>query len=224
MSVTVRERLERVRAQIEDQCARVGRDRNDVRLVAVSKMQPVEAIREAYAAGQRDFAENYVQELVAKAEQLRDLEGLRWHLVGHLQRNKVKEVVRLEACVQSLDSERLAQALGRAAVQRGSELGAFLQVNIAREPQKHGCDLDRAEWLAQRCAEVDGLHLRGLMVIAPQGSLEGERDVFVHARRLRERLDLKELSMGMSQDFLVAIEEGATVLRLGTAVFGPRPI
>jgi len=196
-----------------------------VTLVAVSKTQPPEAIREAYAAGQRHFGENYAQEWRAKAEALADLPDLVWHFVGSVQTNKVKILVGAApprvGWVHTVDREELARELSRRAAQRGAGVRALLEVNVAGEPQKAGCRPDDAPRLAEAVARLPGIELRGLMCIPPA---EGDpRPHFRALRALGARLGLPDLSMGMSGDWEAAVEEGATLVRVGTALFGPRP-
>lgn len=196
------------------------------RLLAVSKGHPAEAIREAYAAGQRDFGENYVQELVSKAEALADLEGLVWHAIGSLQRNKVKEVCRVAQFIHTVDRESLIDEIDRRAQRR---VRVFLEVNIGGETQKGGCSPNDVNTLAAHIAKTEHLSLVGLMAIPPHADdPESSRPHFAKLRSLRDALvaagftDAVELSMGMSSDFAVAIEEGATWIRVGTAIFGER--
>lgn len=233
-------RLAAQRERIAQAALRAGRDPKTVRLIAVSKGQPAEALRAAYQAGQRDFGENYVQELVAKAEALADLPDLRFHLIGHLQRNKARTVAGLASAVHSVDSPRLAQELGKRAAARGvpearrwrpedgARLPVLAEVNIAGEPGKSGC---RPEALGELLAAIEAepaLRLVGLMTLPPfSDDPEAARPHFERLVGLRaahggpERLP--ELSIGMSHDAEVAIACGATCVRIGTALFGPRP-
>ena len=211
--------LANVRARIELATRTAGRDPGSVRLLAVSKRQPVEAVREAYALGQRDFGENYVQELVAKFEGTRDLPDIRFHLIGHLQTNKVKPVVATCASVQTVDSIRLAEALARAA---SAPIDVHLQVNVAREAQKSGCEVEELPALVASVRASPMLSLRGLMTVPPAGDPESARPHFRALRELARELGLDDLSMGMTADLEVAVAEGATVVRVGTAIFGER--
>lgn len=218
---SIAERLEKVHERIERACARAGRPASEVTLVAVSKTHPPEAVREAYEAGQRLFGENYVQELVAKAKALDALTDLRWHFIGHLQRNKVKDLVRTGALVETVDSIRLAAELAKRA--RGPQ-PVFVQVNVAGEAQKSGCAPEELDALVAAIRSHDVLELRGLMTVPPLGeSPEASRPHFAKLRALAEQHGLEELSMGMSADLEIAIEEGATIVRVGTAIFGARP-
>jgi hypothetical protein len=192
-----------------------------VTLVAVSKTQPPEAIREAYEAGQRDFGENYAQEWREKADALADLAGLRWHFIGGLQTNKVKYLAGRVAYVHTVDREPLARELSRRFAAAGAAVRVFLEVNVAGEAAKAGCAPDDAPRLAEAVRALPGLELVGLMCIPPA---EGDpRPHFRALRALRDRLGLAELSMGMSGDWPAAVEEGATFVRIGTALFGARP-
>jgi pyridoxal phosphate enzyme (YggS family) len=219
------ERLASVRERIARAAERAGRPAGSVTLVAVSKTKPPEAIREACAAGQRVFGENYVQELLDKREALSDLPDLELHFIGHLQRNKVKDVLRARALVETVDSERLAAELDRRAAALGVRVPVLLQVNVAREPQKSGCDPDALAALIASVRAMPALELRGLMTIPPLG--EAPELSRPHFRALRElaHAHLGQgawLSMGMSADLEVAVEEGATHVRVGTAIFGAR--
>ncbi len=219
----VAERLTAVRSRIEAACVRAGRAPESVVLVAVSKLQPASAVREAYEAGQRVFGENYVQELADKARSLEDLHDLRWHFIGHLQRNKAKDVVRVAHCVETLDSVRLAEALASRASERGRPLEVLLQVNVAREPQKAGCAPEAVPELVAAVRALDALRLRGLMTVPPASDdPDDARPHFRALRALAEAQGLPVLSMGMSADLEAAIEEGATVVRVGSAIFGRR--
>jgi pyridoxal phosphate enzyme (YggS family) len=212
--------LAAVRARITDACALCGRDPASVELVAVSKLQPVEVVRAAYAAGQRVFGENYVQELVAKADACADLTDLRWHFIGHLQRNKAKDVVRARATVETIDSIKLAEAVAERAAREGRVLDVFLQVNVAGETQKSGCAPAELLAVIEGVRAQGALRLRGLMTVPPA---EGDpRPWFAQLRSLAQQHGLASLSMGMSADLETAIAEGATHVRVGTAIFGSR--
>lgn len=218
--MSVADGLAEVRERIERACARAGRSPGDVALVAVSKVHPASAVREAYEAGQRLFGENYVQELVDKAESLADLRDLRWHFIGHLQRNKVKQVLGVGAVVETVDSARLAIEIDKRA---SAPVEVLLQVNVAGEAQKSGCDAGELAALIEEVRARPRLVLRGLMTIPPLGEApEASRRFFARLRELGEEHGLRELSMGMSADLEVAIEEGATIVRVGTAIFGAR--
>lgn len=222
MSV-VAEGLARVQARIAEAVRAASRDPASVRLVAVSKTKPAEAIREAYAAGQRDFGENYAQELAEKADALSDLEGLRFHFIGHLQSNKAKLVAPRVHLVHTVDSVSLARELAKRA--SGRELSVLVEVNVGGEAQKHGVAPAALGPLLDGVSTVSGIVLRGLMTIPPQ-DLEASKRAFEGLALLRDQhggeARLPELSMGMSDDLEVAIASGATIVRVGTAIFGGR--
>ena len=207
-------RLARVRAGIP-----AGVD-----LVAVSKGHPAAAIREAYGAGQRAFGENYVQEWREKAEALADLPDLAWHFVGGLQTNKVKYLAGRVALVHTVDREELGREIARRWGQHAATARVLVEVNVGREPAKAGCDPDGVPALVAALGALPSLEVAGLMCIPPAES--DPRPFFDTLREMRDRLGLRELSMGMSGDYAAAIEAGATIVRVGTAIFGerrPRP-
>ncbi|MGA2985746.1 MAG: YggS family pyridoxal phosphate-dependent enzyme [Terriglobia bacterium] len=230
MFANISENIARVEERINAACRRSGRPREDVRLVAVSKTHPPELIRAAFAAGLRDFGENRVQEAKAKRPELADL-GATWHLMGHLQSNKARAARELFHWVHSLDSLRLAERLAQAADPGGARLPVLIEVNLGEETSKAGVRTGEVAALAEQIAPLETLELRGLMVIPP--FLESPEDVRPYFRQLRAlageiesrnlpQVSMRELSMGMSHDFEVAIEEGATMVRIGTAIFGER--
>jgi pyridoxal phosphate enzyme (YggS family) len=208
--VTIAERLSGLRASIPA----------GVTLVAVSKTQPADAIREAFAAGQRDFGENYAQEWREKADALADLEGLRWHFIGGLQTNKVKYLAGRVAAIHTVDRIELAREISKRFAGRGATARVFLEVNTGGEATKSGCAPDAAPALAGAVRALPAIVLAGLMCIPPPD--EDPRPHFRTLRGLRDRLGLAELSMGMSADWRVAVEEGSTCVRIGTAIFGAR--
>ena len=219
-----------VQERITAACRRAGRQPEEIRLVAVSKTFPPERIREAFVAGLRAFGENRVQEANAKRPALADLD-ITWHLVGHLQTNKVKAACELFHWVHSVDSLRLAQKLDQTAAERGNRLPVLIEVNLSGEETKSGLRQEEALRLAEEVGRLEALELRGLMTLPPfWENLEEVRPYFRRLRKLALEIDSKklrgvsmqELSMGMSHDFEVAIEEGATTVRVGTAIFGPR--
>jgi PLP dependent protein len=219
-------RLSDLRARIAEAARRSGREPESVRLLAVSKTQSLEAMREAYAAGQRSFGENYVQELASKAEALADLSELSFHFIGHLQRNKAREAARHAHVIESVDRPELATELDRRA---SRSIDVFVEVNVGGETQKAGCAIDNVGALLEHLRGCERLRTRGLMAIPPaHDDPEASRPHFRAMRELFERLrdrghgELVELSMGMSADFEIAIEEGATIVRVGTALFGER--
>ena len=219
--MSVAENLERVRERIELACQKAGRDPIEVTLVGVTKTVGPEAVVEAYEAGLRDFGENRVQEAVAKIDAVEQL-GVQpsWHLIGHLQRNKVKAAAGRFAIIHSVDSLRLAEALSR---RYQTDVLVLLEVNVAQDAAKYGFAPEEVAAALSEIAVLPHLDVRGLMTIAPITSgPEETRPVFRRLRELRDELALDELSMGMSGDFEVAIEEGATMVRVGTAIFGLR--
>jgi hypothetical protein len=216
----IRERLASVEARIAAACARAGRNRADVRLVAVTKTFPASDVAHAIAAGASDVGENKVQEARDKKPSVAG--EARWHLIGHLQSNKAKDAVRLFDVIQSVDSIALAEKLARAAESIGKRQEVLLQVNIGREPQKSGAAISEVAELVRTISGMTPLHLSGLMAIPPAGEAEEMRTYFRELRALRDEHALAELSMGMTDDFEVAIEEGATIVRVGRAIFGSR--
>jgi len=223
-------RLDAVRARIASAAIRSGRSPEAVRLIAVSKTFGADAVRAAHAAGQNDFGENRVQEALAKQAETADL-PLRWHLIGHLQSNKANKVAGAFAAVQSVDSTDLLERLARAADSVGTPLPVLIQVDLAHESTKSGLDETDLRPLLARAQALGGVRVEGLMVLPPYAEdLEQVRPWFARLRTLREALltegvpaeQLRELSMGMSHDFEVAIEEGATIVRVGSAIFGSR--
>ena len=219
--MSVAEQLTRVRERMAAACRRAGRSPDEMTLVGVSKGVPAQRVAEAYAAGLQDMGENRVQEAAAKIEALA-AQGVRprWHLVGHLQTNKAKTVTGLFAILHSVDSVRLAQALSRRARE---PLPILLEVNVAQEASKFGFTPQEVASSLRSIVDLPNLDVRGLMTIAPQTDQpESVRPVFQRLRELRDELGLRELSMGMTNDFEVAIEEGATMVRVGRAIFGER--
>ncbi len=225
----IKENLEAVEKRVQDACKRAGRSRDEVTLIAVSKTKPVSLIREAMACGQVDFGENKVQELCKKQEEIR--EPLRWHLIGHLQRNKVKYVVDKACLIHSVDSERLAQEIQKEAAKRDLVCPVLVEVNVGGEETKSGVSPQEALPLVRSIAALPNVKVKGLMTVAPP--VEKPEDARIYFKELRELADtirkeaipgveMKELSMGMTGDFEAAIEEGATMVRVGTAIFGAR--
>lgn len=229
MNVDVAANLAAVRAQIAAAAARRGRRADDVQLLAVSKTHPAAAVRVAFAAGQRAFGENRVQELAAKAAELRDLEGVQWHLIGSLQTNKVRDLLAVPglALVHGLDRARLADELQRELAPSGRRLAVLLQTNVTGEASKHGCPPDELPALLAHVQQrAPALAVEGLMAMGP---LAGDpQPAFARAAEWRERLrvasglPLPILSLGMSGDLDAAVAAGSTLVRIGTAVFGRR--
>lgn len=204
-----------------------GREAEDVKVIAVSKTRPVDIVRQAYDAGHRAFGENRVQELEAKASVLpRDCE---WHMIGHLQRNKVKAALQYAAVIHSVDSLRLLNRIEKITAQRGQPVTILLQTNVAGEESKYGVSPENTRQLLEGALRSPHIECRGLMTMAPYGSTAAAlHRIFGGLRKLRDRLAdefstaLPELSMGMSSDYKIAIMEGATLVRIGTAIFGTR--
>lgn len=220
-------RLAEVRRRLDEAAAGAGRAPGSVRLLAVSKTKPPEAIRAAYAAGQREFGENYAQELTAKAAALADLPDLRWHFIGRLQRNKAKQVIQAARAVHTVDRADLAAELGKRAAAAGVTVDVLVEVNVSGEASKGGCPPEAVGEVLAAVAAEPSLRAVGLMTIPPETEdPEGARPVFAALRALRDRhggaAALPELSMGMTHDFPVAVAEGATIVRVGTAIFGAR--
>jgi PLP dependent protein len=228
MATNIAENLAAIRQRIEAACARVGRDPSGVTLVAVTKGQPPEAVRAAVQAGQLVFGENRVQEAKAKISQCPG--SARWHMIGHLQSNKARDAVALFEMIESIDSLSLAAEVNKWADKSAKTMRLLLEVNVAGESSKFGYNPDR---LLEEFLEINSLpkiEIHGLMTVAPWAQEpEKVRPVFRRLRELKSKCEeklgapLPQLSMGMSGDFEVAVEEGATIVRIGTALFGPRP-
>jgi len=218
----IRDNLQRVQAVIAGACARAGRKPDEVLLIAVSKTVEIERIRLSVAAGVAALGENRVQEAKEKIEALG--RPVPWHLIGALQTNKAKDAARLFDWVHSVDRHELAQELDRRARALGRTVDALLEVNVGEEPQKSGARPGEIKGLLDACSRFASLRIRGLMAIPPAADdPEQTRPYFRRLRELRDAAGLEHLSMGMSADFAVAVEEGATMVRVGTAIFGPRP-
>lgn len=222
--------LENVKNRVRDACLRAGRRPDEVRIVAVSKTFPVERIREAAGAGQTDFGESYAQELRSKAEAMKG-EEVRWHFVGHLQSNKVRHVLNDLYLLHSLDRMSLAEEIQKRAASVGRMVDALIEVHTTGEATKSGILPDDVLNFARAVAAYDRIRVRGLMTMGPfSDELERARPCFRRVRELQavlrregpDQMSWNELSMGMSGDFPVAIEEGATIVRIGTAIFGSR--
>lgn len=224
--------LAAIQERIRAACERVGGDPETVHLVAVSKTVTADRIRKAVTAGATILGENYIQEARRKMEQLEGL-SIRWHFIGHLQSNKAKLAVESFDCVHTLDRESLAQALNREALKRGKRLPVLIQVNVGEEQSKSGVPPEQVAAFCRSVVTLEGLEVRGLMALPPyRDDPEQVRPYFRQVAQLLERLrqsaphpeELTELSMGMSHDFEAAIEEGATLVRVGTALFGERMV
>jgi len=213
------DRLAAVRERIEKACAKAHRDPAGVRLLAVTKVFPADVVREAYAMGLREFGENYVQEMERKAPVLADLEGARFHLIGHLQSNKTKKAAQMFASIDSIDAAKLATRLDA----EGLPLDAMIEVKLSEEESKSGAAEDEIAAIVDTIRACRNLTLRGLMTVPPWSEdAELARPYFARLREIAGRFAIPELSMGMSNDLEVAIEEGATWVRVGTALFGRR--
>jgi len=232
--VIIAENIAEVQRRIERCARRAGRDPAEVQLMAVTKTQPANRIREAYEAGLRLFGENRVQEYSAKSAVLRDLPGAEWHMIGHLQTNKAPAAVELFHAIDSVDSVRLARKLNKAAAQPARRLPILIEINVGGESAKNGLPpaADELGELLRLAPELNHLEIRGLMAVPPYSAdPEAARPYFRMLRDLRDSVSARELpqikmdslSMGMSHDFEVAIEEGSTCVRVGTAIFGERP-
>ena len=225
----IAENIHSVETRIQAACDRAGRNRSDVTLICVTKTMPVEDLREAYDAGQRSFGENRVQEINDKFPQLPS--DIQWHMIGHLQRNKVKYLMDKAVMIHSVDSASLAAAISKEAVKAGRVMDILLEVNAAGEESKFGLGYGDVLPLVKEISTLPGIHICGLMTVAPYtDDPETNREFFKKLRDLsvdidRQSIDnvsMHTLSMGMTGDFEVAIEEGATHIRVGTAIFGKR--
>ena len=214
---------------IQDACQAVGRDPKEVTLVAVSKTKPVEMLQQVYDAGARVFGENKVQEIMDKYDQLPG--DIRWQMIGHLQRNKVKYIVDKVDMIHSVDSYRLAQTIETEAAKKGVIVSVLLEVNVAEEESKFGLKMDEVLPLVQQIADLPHVQVKGLMTIAPfVSNPEDNRDIFRKLKKLSVDIEAKNinnttmsvLSMGMTGDYMVAVQEGATMVRVGTGIFGER--
>ena len=229
MDNIIKDNINAVREKILEAEKRAGRKSDEVRLIAVSKTKPVTMLREAYDEGIRDFGENKVQEIVDKYPRLPD--DIRWHLIGHLQTNKVKYIVDKVFMIHSVDSLKLAEEISRQAVKKGVCIDALIEVNVAKEDSKFGVFPEDTADLCRQISPLPGIRIRGLMTVAPfVDDGEENRAVFCALRELLvdiqskniDNVSMDYLSMGMSGDYTVAIEEGATFVRVGTNIFGTR--
>lgn len=225
----IREKYTYVLHKVENACKSAGRAASDVTLIAVSKTKPIEALQEAYVAGARDFGENKVQELVDKASVLP--KDIRWHMIGHLQRNKVKYIVDKVYMIHSVDSLRLAEEISKEAVKKKVTVKILIEVNVGEEESKFGCSVAETENLVLQISKLPGISIKGLMTIAPYvDEPEENRHIFRKLKDLAVDIDHKNidnvsmqiLSMGMTGDYEVAVEEGASYVRVGTGIFGER--
>lgn len=225
----IKENLDQVRETINAACIRAGRRPEEVTLIAVSKTKPVPMLEEAYAAGTRDFGENKVQEILAKKPELP--QDIRWHMIGHLQRNKVSQVIGNAVMIHSVDSLRLARQIEAEAAKKEVDVDILLEVNVAREESKYGFMLEEVEDAVMAIKDFPHVHIKGLMTIAPfVDNPEENRGIFKElfefavdiGRKNIDNVTMGVLSMGMTGDYEVAVEEGATMVRVGTGIFGIR--
>lgn len=225
----ISENIAAVEKEIDDVCKESGRDRSEVTLIAVSKTKPIEMIEEAYKTGCRDFGENKVQELVDKYEQLP--KDIRWHMIGHLQRNKVKYIVDKVFLIHSVDSVRLAEEISKEAVKKNVSVNILIEVNVAQEATKFGLTCEEVEQMVRDIAKLSNVNIKGLMTIAP--IVDNPRENKQYFQKLKkiavdirakniDNVSMDILSMGMTGDYQAAVAEGATYVRVGTGIFGIR--
>lgn len=225
----LKENLANVEKNIEQACKNAGRSRDEVTLIAVSKTKPVEMLQEIYDENTRDFGENKVQELCSKMEQLPS--DIRWHMIGHLQRNKVKYIVGKVELIHSVDTYRLAEEINIQAKKQNVIVPILVEVNIAHEESKFGISAEDAILLVEEISKLENIRIKGLMTIAPY--VENPEDNRLYFRKIKQlsvditnknidNVFMEILSMGMTGDYMVAIEEGATMVRVGTGIFGER--
>lgn len=225
----LKENYTHVQENIDKACQKAGRERAQVTLIAVSKTKPLPMLFEVYEQGCRDFGENKVQELVEKYEAMP--KDIRWHMIGHLQRNKVKYIVDKAALIHSVDSVRLAEEIQKEAVKKNVDVDILIEVNVAKEDTKFGACLEETEEMIRQIARLNRVHIKGLMTIAPYvDDAEDNRQHFVKLKQLAvdikhkniDNVTMDILSMGMTGDYEVAVSEGATLVRVGTGIFGTR--
>lgn len=225
----LKEQLEQVNKNIQEACDRAGRDRTEVTLIAVSKTKPVEMLQDAYDLGVRVFGENKVQELVDKFEALP--KDIKWHMIGHLQTNKVKYIIDKVALIHSVDSIKLAETIEKEAAKKNCIANILVEVNVAEEDSKFGLKLEEVVPFIEKISTFPHIRIKGLMTIAPfVENAEENRDIFDILHKLSVDIEAKNidntsmsvLSMGMTNDYEVAVEEGATMVRVGTGIFGAR--
>lgn len=225
----INDNIELVKKNIKEACERSGRDVAGANLIAVSKTKPIEMLKEAYEAGCRDFGENKVQEILDKYEDMPA--DTRFHMIGHLQRNKVKYIVDKVYLIHSVDSLRLAEEISKEALKKNVKVNILVEVNVAKEESKFGTTVEETISLVEKIAALPGIFVKGLMTIAPYvENSEENRQYFVSLRQLSvdiknkniDNVSMDILSMGMTGDYVVAVEEGATYVRVGTGIFGER--
>lgn len=225
----IKENLQEVRERIRRACERSGRSVDEVTLISVSKTKPVEMLMEAYEAGSREFGENRVQEILEKYPRMP--EDVRWHMIGHLQKNKVRQVIGRAVLIHSVDTVELAEQIEKDAAKQGLDVDILLEVNVAEEESKFGFHVEEVEEAVRKISLLPHVHIKGLMTIAPfVANSEDNREVFKKLSHLYvdirgkniDNVSMSVLSMGMTGDYEVAIEEGATMIRVGTGIFGAR--
>ena len=225
----VAENLAQIQKNIEESCKEINRDPGEVTLIAVSKTKPVEMLKEAYDAGARVFGENKVQEIVDKYDQMPS--DVKWHMIGHLQRNKVKYIVDKVAMIHSVDSVRLAETIEKEASKKDVTVPILIEVNVAQEESKFGLKPEEVLPFIEEIAGFSHIQIKGLMTIAPYvENAEENREIFRELKKLSVDIEAKNinnvtmsvLSMGMTGDYMVAVQEGATMVRVGTGIFGAR--
>ena len=225
----IKDNISDVNTRINKACERSGRDRSRATLIAVSKTKPVDMLKEAYDTGIRDFGENKVQEIMDKYDKLP--KDIRWHMIGHLQTNKVKYIADKIYMIHSVDSYKLASEISKYALKAGRVIPVLIEVNVADEESKFGVTFDNAESLIRQIAPLEGIKVTGLMAIAPYTTNpEENREYFARLRQLSvditskniDNISMSVLSMGMTGDYEIAIEEGSTYVRVGTGIFGER--
>lgn len=225
----VAENLAQVQKNINESCNKINRDPNEVTLIAVSKTKPVEMLKEAYDAGARVFGENKVQEIVDKYDQMPS--DVKWHMIGHLQRNKVKYIIDKVALIHSVDSIRLAETIEKEATKHNITANILIEVNVAKEESKFGLMPEELDEFIDKIKDFKHIQVKGLMTIAPfVENPETNREIFRSLRKLSvdisnknvDNVNVSILSMGMTNDYTVAVEEGATMVRVGTGIFGAR--
>ena len=225
----IKENLNAVEQAVAAACRRAGRKREEVTLIAVSKTKPLPDLKEAYESGARDFGENKVQELTDKIPSLPA--DIRWHMIGHLQRNKVKYIVGKVSMIHSVDSLHLAEEISRQGVKQNVTVDILVEVNVAGEESKYGVTMEEAPALVEQIAALPNIHVRGLMTIAPFTEIPEENRIFFQKlkqlsidieQKSIDNVSMSVLSMGMTGDYCTAIEEGSTCVRVGTGIFGER--
>ena len=225
----LKDNLKNVEERVQEACDRAGRKREEVTLIAVSKTKPIEMLQEIYDENIRDFGENKVQELCDKIEKMP--KDIKWHMIGHLQRNKVKYIVDKVYLIHSVDSLRLAEEISREAVKKQVEVNILIEVNVAQEESKFGTTTEETEKLVRDISFLPGVHIKGLMTIAP--FVEDPEENRIYFRKLRQlavdignknidNVSMSILSMGMTGDYTVAVQEGSAIVRVGTGIFGER--